>query len=129
MNGNRICYVDNKKYSYCPRCAADRWRPSWSTMFCCERCMTVFTTLEDYYFGKITKEKAKGIISMQDLSDKKNFTPEIQKQIEEIMREDAPIIEKVEVSDRVEEIKNDTEIQEQKPKKKFQKKKKRQIMK
>ena len=61
---NKKCLACGEKFSYCPSCSrVDALKPSWSSEFCCETCMTLWTTLTKYGMGCMEKSEAKEIIS------------------------------------------------------------------
>lgn len=84
---NRICKVDLKPYSYCPSCERDRNKPLWYSMFCCERCKTVFETLVNNTLKKTSDDETRKILSSLDLSDIDKFEPDIKNQINNLLKE------------------------------------------
>ena len=82
---NRKCKIDLKEYKYCLSCYEDRNKPTWMSMFCCERCKNVFDALVKYNLGKETKDNTKKILSGLDLSDLETFEDEIKTQIKELI--------------------------------------------
>lgn len=82
---NRKCKIDAKAYTYCLSCYADRNKPTWMSMFCCERCKNVFDALVNHTLKKATTEETKRILSGLDLSDLESFENEIKDQIKNVL--------------------------------------------
>lgn len=83
---NLKCLVDQKEYRYCPVCEADRNKPTWYSMFCCENCKDIFTVLRDNSFGVISDEKAKEELNKLDLSEKDKMTEGVQNSIDKLLK-------------------------------------------
>ena len=64
---NRTCKVCNTKYSYCPTCREDAFKPTWMSIFCSANCYNAFLTLSNVTNKKITEEMAKEELSKLDL--------------------------------------------------------------
>ena len=86
---NRKCLCDNVSYSYCPDCyGPDRLAPSWKATFCCEDCMTIWTTATKYNMSKLTKAEAKEIVSALNLKPIDQYVECVQRDLKVILAED-----------------------------------------
>ena len=87
MANNRICLACGKSYEYCGSCPSSLNLPVWKNIFDTEICKTVFETTSDYAQKVISKEKAKEKLSKCNISDARNYKPQIRSLIEEITKE------------------------------------------
>ena len=83
MKTNRTCKTCGTKYEYCPKCGADRFKPTWMSMFCSANCYGTFSTLVDFSNEKKSKEEAKKELSKLDTTKVTNEV--MKKQIADIM--------------------------------------------
>lgn len=65
---NRKCIICGTRYSYCPHCSEDANKPTWMAIFCGENCKDIYTTLDDFRDGRISKEDAQTVLNGLDLS-------------------------------------------------------------
>ena len=91
---NRTCIVCGHKYSYCPSCAEDEYRPKGLTIFHDENCKNIFDATADYLAHDISKETAKNILDKCDLSNKESMHHTIIEAIGEIYTTDEPKVQK-----------------------------------
>lgn len=70
---NRICFVCQEKYRYCPSCEGDYLKPTWMVMFHDENCKVIFETLQKHFLKELTDEEALSIIEKCDLSHMNEF--------------------------------------------------------
>lgn len=80
---NRICYMCNKSYHYCPTCAEDRNKPSWYNMFCSEVCKDLNDILSENNFGRISNEDASELLKKICIPEIDN--PDNKRKIEELL--------------------------------------------
>ena len=59
-----------------------------------ENCKNIFETCTNYNFKLITKEQAKEALSKCDLSNRKNFSACVQRDLNTILAESKPSVEK-----------------------------------
>lgn len=59
---NRICYLCGQKYSYCPNCNEDVYKPSWYAMWCSENCKEIDNILAAHTVGQISISEAKEML-------------------------------------------------------------------
>lgn len=78
MANNRTCKVCGKKYSYCPTCGEDLFKPSWMTLFCSANCYDTFITLSNFSNKKITENDARKELSKLNLDNITNETMKLQ---------------------------------------------------
>ena len=89
MVKNKTCLCCGTKFSYCPDCSKkDALKPSWSSEFCSEDCMTLWTTATKYNMNKLTKSKAKSIISKLVLKPTEQYSKCVQRDLNVILAED-----------------------------------------
>ena len=86
---NKTCLACHEKYSYCPSCSrADKLSPSWKSLFCCEDCMRLWSTLTNFNMGKHTKAEAKEIVSGLNLKPIDTYVACVQRDMAIVMAED-----------------------------------------
>lgn len=86
------CVICGSEYSYCPRCDADKHKPTWMFAYCSERCRNIEQILNKYQFGHINAGQAKVMLTKLDAYDDiAQFREDIAKAIKTIKDvEDAP---------------------------------------
>lgn len=85
---NRKCLACGEKFSYCPSCSrVDALKPSWSSEFCGENCMTLWTTLTKFGMGRIEKSEAKEIISALGLKPIDSYVDCVKRDYNKVMEE------------------------------------------
>ena len=86
---NKTCLCCSAKFSYCPDCSkADALKPSWSSEFCSEDCMTIWRTAIKYNMSKITKTEAKAIIENIVLKPIEQYKTCVQRDLGAILAKD-----------------------------------------
>lgn len=85
---DRKCYLCGTNYKYCPTCSQDRMKPSWMVEFHEENCKNIFDICTKFNMGMLTKPEAQEALASCDLSNKVNFAPFVQRDIENIFAED-----------------------------------------
>lgn len=75
----RVCLVCGTEYEYCYNCDHSKEPKLWKTTFCSENCREIYKIINKYAFGHIDEAQAKALFKSKDLdlSNKKNFDPEI----------------------------------------------------
>ena len=84
----RECYLCGKKYEYCPTCSQDKMKPTWMAEFHDENCKNIFDICTRFNMQLLNKEEAQGALKECDLSNKENFKPYVQPDIENIFFEE-----------------------------------------
>lgn len=82
---NRVCCVCKQQYKYCPTCAVDAKKPTWMAVFCCENCKNLYDVINDYRYGKISKEEALNKLNTLDLSSTDDLPENFKKMLNEIL--------------------------------------------
>lgn len=90
---NRECYLCGKDYQYCPSCSQDRMKPAWMSEFHSESCKNIFDICTRFNMKLISKSDAKEALNAYDLSNKENFKPYVQRDLEVIFAEEPIIVE------------------------------------
>ena len=88
---NKICLTCGKQYTYCSNC--HRKDPVWMDEFHAEDCKNIFDICTRYNMQMLTKEEARAALDAYDLSDKANFRSYIQRDLENIYKEE-PVIKR-----------------------------------
>ena len=83
----RICHTCGKEYHYCPRCREDENKPTWMFVWDTLECKEVFNILSRYNSGDYSKEEAREALK-KAISHEITFTDAIQKEIDEILKEE-----------------------------------------
>ena len=94
MKYPKKCLCCGTSYEYCGNCCDYRNLPLWMNSFHSEECKNIFQTCTDYNFKLITKEQAKAALSKCDLSDRANFNACVQRDLNTILAESKPSVEK-----------------------------------
>ena len=94
MKYERKCLCCGASYSYCNNCYDFRNYPLWMNSFHDENCKNIFETCTDYNFKLITKEQAKEALSKYDLSNRANFSACVKRDLNTIVAEGKPSVEK-----------------------------------
>ena len=107
---NRICIVCSKHYSYCNTCSKDGNKAAWYAIFHDQNCHDIYDAVANILPLK-GKEAAKEALDKLDLSNKKNFHPNIIKTINEIYDIKDEIKEKEKRVESVNDVvKNETNV-------------------
>lgn len=85
---NRECMLCGEHYKYCSSCSEYRMLPSWMAEFHEGNCKNIFDICTKFNVGLMTKKEAQAALSACDLTNKANFKPYVQKDIENIFKED-----------------------------------------
>lgn len=85
---NRKCIICGTRYSYCPHCSEDTNKPTWMAIFCGENCKDIYTTLDDFRDGRMSKEDAQVVLNGLDLSPIEKLPKNFQEIFNEIMVEE-----------------------------------------
>lgn len=88
---NKVCLTCNTQYAYCPNC--DRTAPAWMNEFHAENCKNIFDICTRFNMQMLTKEQAKVALATCDLSGKANFKSFVQRDLENIYREE-PVLKR-----------------------------------
>ena len=71
--------------SYCPHCSEDANKPTWMAIFCGENCKDIYTTLDDFRDGRISREDAQIVLNGLDLSPIEKLPKNFQEIFNEII--------------------------------------------
>lgn len=82
---NRKCIICGTRYSYCPHCSEDTNKPTWMAIFCGENCKDIYTTLDDFRDGRISREDAQTVLNGLDLSPIEKLPKNFQEIFNEII--------------------------------------------
>ena len=82
---NRKCIICGTHYSYCPHCSEDANKPTWMAIFCGENCKDIYTTLDDFRDGRISREDAQTVLNGLDLSPIEKLPKNFQEIFNEII--------------------------------------------
>lgn len=88
---NKVCLTCGEQYSYCSNC--HRKDPVWMNEFHAENCKNIFQICTDFNFGILTKAEAKAALDACDLSNKANFKSYVQRDLENIYKEE-PVLKR-----------------------------------
>lgn len=88
---NRECLVCGTKYSYCPNC--NRKEPAWMAEFHDENCKNIFQICTNFNANVMSKSEAKAALDQCDLTNKANFKSFIQRDLENIYKEE-PVLKR-----------------------------------
>jgi hypothetical protein len=86
MAKKRECITCGEKYSYCPNC--NRKEPAWKSEFHDENCKNIFQICTSFNVNIMTKHEAKAALEQCDLSNKENFKSFVQRDLENIFKEE-----------------------------------------
>ena len=84
----RECYLCGESYKYCGNCSNDRMKPAWMSEFHSESCKNIFDLCTRFNMNLITKEEAKLALQQCDLSNRANFKPYVQRDLDNIFTEE-----------------------------------------
>lgn len=82
---NRKCIICGTRYSYCPHCSEDTNKPTWMAIFCGENCKDIYTTLDDFRDGRISRKDAQTVLNGLDLSPIEKLPKNFQEIFNEII--------------------------------------------
>lgn len=80
----RECYLCGEKYSYCPTCSQDKMKPTWMAEFHNENCKNIFDICTRFNMKLMNKTEAHTALKECDLSNKANFKPYVQRDLDNI---------------------------------------------
>lgn len=83
---NRECLTCGAKYSYCPNC--NRKEPAWKAEFHDENCKNIFQICTSLNVNVMSKPEAQEALKSCDLSNKANFKSFVQRDLENIFKEE-----------------------------------------
>ena len=90
---NRECYLCGESYLYCPTCSQDRMKPAWMSEFHSENCKNIFDICTRFNMGLMSKSESQDALSACDISNKDNFKSYVQRDLENVFKEDKPVEE------------------------------------
>lgn len=85
---DRKCYLCGEKYKYCPTCSDDRMKPAFMAEFHTENCKNIFEICTRFNMNLMSKSEAKTALEQCDLSNKANFKTFVQRDLENIFKEE-----------------------------------------
>lgn len=109
---NRECYLCSQDYNYCPTCSQDKLKPTWMAEFHEENCKNIFDICTRYNMQLVNKDEAKAALEKCNLSNKANFKPYVQRDLENIFAEDKITVN---VNAKIKEITADEVVVEVEP--------------
>ena len=83
---NKICLTCGEQYYYCSNC--HRKDPVWMSEFHAENCKDIFDICTRFNMQMLTKEQAKAELDACDLTNKENFKSFVQRDLENIYKEE-----------------------------------------
>lgn len=89
---NKSCIVCNAKYTFCTHCSDFDYEPRWKALFHDENCKKIFSILTEYNAGNIDENTAVKELKQSDLSNKNNFKITLQKEIDELLNNEEPVV-------------------------------------
>lgn len=92
---NAVCSICGKSYYLCISCKDSMKLHPWKIHCCSSECYKTFQIIKGFKNGVYTKEEAKDKFKNVDLSNLKNFIPRIKKVVDDILKEENLIVEKV----------------------------------
>lgn len=92
---NVVCSICGSPYHLCLSCKDSMKLHPWKIHCCSSECYKIFQIVKGFNNKVYTKEEAKDKFKNIDLKNLKNFVPHIKKIIEDILREDKSVVEKV----------------------------------
>ena len=92
---NKTCIVCGTKYSYCPFCTQDKYKPTWMSSYHDANCKDVWRTLCAESTGHITKEEAVAKLKTLDLSNISNFKESVQNHIHRLLSSEEAVEETI----------------------------------
>ena len=84
----RTCLLCGEKYSYCPTCTPDKYKPTWMNEFHSENCKKIFDICTRYNMQLLSKEEAQAALEKCDLSKKETFKDYVQCDLANIFAKD-----------------------------------------
>lgn len=120
-NNLRTCATCRGKYSFCPKCQADKNKELWHFTFCSSNCMNIYGVTSKYENGQISASDAKNKLNKLDLSNIENFGTSYKTSIAKInevtnavdvaeVKED--VVEESTIVDIVDAVKESIEVSE-----------------
>lgn len=92
---NAVCSICGSPYHLCLSCKDSMKLHPWKIHCCSSECYKTFQIVKGFNNKVYTKEEAKDKFKNVDLENLKNFVPHIKKIIEDILKEEKPVVEKV----------------------------------
>lgn len=92
---NAVCSICGNPYHLCISCKDSMKLHPWKIHCCSSECYKTFQIVKGFNNKVYTKEEARNKFKNVDLKNLKNFVPHIKKIVEDILKEEKPIIEKV----------------------------------
>ena len=92
---NAVCSICGSPYHLCLSCKDSMKLHPWKIHCCSSECYKTFQVVKGFNNKVYTKEEAKDKFKNVDLSNLENFVPHIKKIVEDILKEENPIIERV----------------------------------
>lgn len=89
---NATCIICGKGYHLCIACERTKgnWK-QWKMITDTENCYDIYHVLNDYNFGKITKDEARILLEKLDLKEVDSFRESVKKMIKEIMKKERTV--------------------------------------
>lgn len=92
---NAVCSICGSPYHLCLSCKDSMKLHPWKIHCCSSECYKTFQIVKGFDSKVYTKEEAKDKFKNVDLKNLKNFVPHIKKIVEDILKEEKPVVEKV----------------------------------
>lgn len=85
---NKKCIVCGKRYSYCPTCTQDKFKPVWMSLYHDSNCKDIWQTLCAESVGHMTAQEAAEKLRTLDLSNMSAFKENVQNHIQRLLTDD-----------------------------------------
>lgn len=82
---NRTCHTCSTKYYYCPTCPDDVRDPKVYTLFCGEKCQSIFLTLAENGSGKVDAETCKKNLLTLNITENDKMSDDVREHFNKIM--------------------------------------------
>lgn len=92
---NAVCSICGTPYHLCLSCKDSMKLHPWKIHCCSSECYKTFQIVKGFNNKVYTKEEARSKFKNVDLENLKNFVPHIKKIVEDIIKEEKPVVEKV----------------------------------
>lgn len=92
---NAVCSICGSPYHLCLSCKDSMKLHPWKIHCCSSECYKTFQIVKGFNNKVYTKEEARSKFKNVDLENLKNFVPHIKKIVEDIIKEEKPVVEKV----------------------------------
>ena len=92
---NAVCSICGSPYHLCLSCKDSMKLHPWKIHCCSSECYKTFQIVKGFNNKVYTKEEARSKFKNVDLENLKNFVPHIKKIVEDIIKEEKPVVENI----------------------------------